>query len=561
MFASIRRHQHWIWYVVVFIVIVSFVVFFNPSSKMGGGRSSRDEGNYGSINGRPITALEYQNAARETEIFHYLRFQEWPGGEFSRRMGFDMEQETYRRLLLVDEFKRLNVEPGPQATAEMIARLFTGNSDQPFHEEMFQRFMKSILEPHHLTSEDFIRFARHELAREQLVTVYGLPGRLMTPQEGEFLYRQQNEPLASELAIFSASNYLSAVLISPTALQQYYTNRQADYRLLDRRQVEYIKFELTNFTAEADQLLSKQTNVSAYLDQQYLQRGTNFYTDKDGKPLAMAEAKKKILQEERDKTATFLARKQAGAFISQLFEATGEKGPRLDDFEKLALKKNLAARLSEPFDERDGPEALKVLSGFTTTTFRLTDDAPVATQPLPGEDGVYVIALKKRLPSEIQPFETVRAKVTEDYRHMEALKLARQAGEKFAAAATNGLAAGRKFEAIAAETKVNPVALPNFTLSTRTLPELDKGVSLSQLQNVASTLGAGKASPLVPTAEGGFVVYLKSRLPIDAEKMKKELPEFITRKREERQGVAYSEWFRRQAEESRLVMPQPVRQQ
>ena len=561
MFASIRRHQHWIWYVVVFIVIVSFVVFFNPSSKMGGGRNSGGEGNYGSINGRPITTLEYQNSAKETEIFHYLRFQEWPGGEFSRRMGFDMEQETYRRLLLAEEFKKLNVEPGARATADMIARLFTGNSDQPFHEETFQRFVKSILEPHHLTSEDFIRFARHELSREQLVTVYGLPGRLMTPQEGEFLYRQQNEPLSVEVTLFSVSNYLSAVLLSPTALQQYYTNRMADYRLPDRRQVEYVKFELTNFTVEADQLISKQTNVSAYLDQQYLQRGTNFYKDKEGKPLTPPEAKKKILEEEREKTATFLARKQAGAFITQLFDGLGEKGPRLDDFEKLAAKKILSPQFSEPFDERDGPEALKVLSAFSTTAFRLTDDAPVATQPLPGEDGVYVIALKKRFPSEIQSFETVRQKVTDDYKHAEALKLARMAGDKFAVAATNGLAAGRKFEAIVAETKVKPLVLSPFTLATRTLPELENRVNLAQLQNVAASLAAGKASSLVPTAEGGFVVYLKARLPVEMEKLKADLPEFITRKREERQGVAYSEWFRRQAEETRLVMPQPARPQ
>ncbi len=560
MFASIRRHQHWIWYVVVFIVIISFVVFFSPNAKMGS-RNSGEEGNRGSINGRPITTLEYQNAAKETEIFHYLRFQEWPGGEFSKRMGFDMEQETYRRLLLVEEFKKLNVEPGTRATADMIARLFTGNSDQPFHEESFQRFVKSILEPHHLSSEDFIRFARHELSREQLVTVYGMPGRLLTPQEGEFLYRQQNEPLSVELTLFSASNYLSAVLISPTALQQYYTNRMADYRLPDRRQVEYVKFDLTNFMVEADQLITKQTNVSAYLDQQYLQRGTNFYKDKEGKPLTPPEAKKKILEEEREKTATFLARKQAGAFITQLFEGNGEKNPRLEDFQKLAAKKNVSPRLSEPFDEREGPEALKVLSTFSTTAFRLTDEAPVATQPLPGEDGVYAIVLKKRFPSEIQSFETVRQKVTDDYKLAEALKLARAAGDKFVAAATNGLAAGRKFEAIVAETKVKPLSLPPFALSTSTLPELGNRVSLAQVKNVASSLAAEKVSSLVPTADGGFVVYLKARLPVDGEKMKADLPDFINRKRDERQGVAYSEWFRRQAEEMRLVMPQPVRPQ
>ena len=67
------------------------------------------------------------------------------------------------------------------------------------------------------------------------------------------------------------------------------------------------------------------------------------------------------------------------------------------------------------------------------------------------EDGVYVLGLKKRLPSELPPLESIREKVSEDYRKNQALTLARTAGQSFHGTLTNQLAQSKAFHAICQE--------------------------------------------------------------------------------------------------------------
>src|SRR6266446_4095535 len=53
MFGTIRRHQTWLWAVIITITIISFVIFFGPQSRFNS--SGRETSvYYGSINGQPV---------------------------------------------------------------------------------------------------------------------------------------------------------------------------------------------------------------------------------------------------------------------------------------------------------------------------------------------------------------------------------------------------------------------------------------------------------------------------------------------------------------------------
>ena len=70
MFGTIRRHQTWLWAVIITLTIISFVIFFSPYSKMN--NSGRRAGNYGAINGQRVTDLQYANAYREVDLHTFL---------------------------------------------------------------------------------------------------------------------------------------------------------------------------------------------------------------------------------------------------------------------------------------------------------------------------------------------------------------------------------------------------------------------------------------------------------------------------------------------------------
>ncbi|MEO6182499.1 MAG: SurA N-terminal domain-containing protein [Verrucomicrobiota bacterium] len=562
MIGTIRRHQQWLWIIIILAIIVSFVVYFSPTGK--GVFEKGDSYNFGSIKNRPITRDEFQRAQNEIEIFYFLRFGKWLTREDAVQTGFDLDRESYNRLLLIEKLKELNVQPTTEATAKWIGEIFRGGTDQAFPMERYQAFVKTELTPHNLNAEDFSRFATHQVGQQHLISVYGLGGKMITPQEAESFYRRLNEPLSTEAVFFPATNYLSGVSVTPTALGQFYTNNMAEYRLPDRVQVNYVKWEFTNYLAEADKELGKITNLSQRLEQIYFQRGTNTYKDEQGKPLSIEAAKAKIKEDERQVIAGFTARKKASEFLTDLFQGHDEKNPfSPEDLEKMAKAKGLEMKTTPTFDQINGAKQLKVSPAFVQTAFRLRNDDPedkakellYPSAPVFSEDAVYVIGFSKRFPSENQSFEKVSDRVTADYRADESLKLARQTGVAFASSLTNSAAAGKSFADLATQSKVNLVTLPAFSLSTRSLPELGDGRSLETLQNVASSLAPGQTSSFMPTTDGGLVLHLKSKLPVDEAKLKTELPEFLARQREQRMSAAFSEWFQKLPEEMKLVVP------
>jgi hypothetical protein len=384
------------------------------------------------------------------------------------------------------------------------------------------------------------------------VALEGITGSLVTPREAEALYRRENAPVVAEAVLFSASNYLASVAITPGAVAQFYTNNMSRYRVPEKVQVNYVKFDTTNFLAEADQLLAQNTNLSQAIEQIYVKRGPEFYKDGEGRTMPREAALLKIREDARREQATVLAQKKATEFMQELYALYEKEPKQLDNLERLASATGLQSAVTEPFTRREGPKDLKVLESFTGVAFALSPEQPIPSEPLVGEDAVYVIAFKKRIPSELQPQDSIRDKVTEDYRAYEAEQAARKAGQAFYATLTNGLAQGKSFQAVCLEANVLAAKLPSFSLATRSLPGWEGRVDLRLLQEVTATLAPGKTSGFVPTREGGLIVHVASRLPADEAKLKEELPAYVERMREERQREAFGEWFRKEFELARI---------
>ncbi|MCX6921664.1 MAG: peptidylprolyl isomerase, partial [Verrucomicrobia bacterium] len=405
-----------------------------------------------------------------------------------------------------------------------------------------EMFVKQVLQPRGFDMGDLERFVRHYMGIQELISTLGLGGKLVTPQEVSDLYKREHEELSTAAVFFTAQNYMAGVTVPPDALNQFYTNRQASYRIPDRVQVSYVAFNLTNFQAEAAQELAKMTNLDSQIDQAYQQNTTNFL--REVKATSLADAKVKVREARRKEIEMQAARKKAVEFASPLFDMDPV---RAENLETLAKQKGLEVRVSAPFDQRDGPRDMIVGQDFAQKAFSRTPEDPLAG-PLLGQDAVYVIALNKKLPSEIPTLDQIRDRVTRDYQFSQAQNLARNAGAAFYPTLTNGLAQGKTAAALCAEAKVQLVDIPPFSLSTRELPEVEGRITLNQFKQIAYGTPVGKASPFQFTSEGGVIVYVKSKLPMDVAKMNESLPVFANSVRQSRQNEAFNDWFRKEAE-------------
>jgi hypothetical protein len=535
MFGTIRKHQTWLWAVIITLTIISFVTFLSPNSKINGGR---DSANYGTINGEHITQVDYARAYREVDLHTFFMSGGHWLNEDKKQSRVDPERETYQWLFLTQLQRKLNIRVGDDAAAGMAQQMIRSFEKMGITSPAM--FIERVLQPHGLGVEDFERYIRHFVGIQEVINTYGLAGRLITPQEGRALYEREHQELATAAVFFSASNYLANVNVTPEALGQFYSNRLANYIIPERVQVSYVRFNVTNYLPSAETQLG--SNLTELVEANYQRLGTNYFADAK----SPEEAKTKIRQQLVRTQAMRDASKQALDFANVLFD---QKPFTPSTIEKLAATNGLTAAVSSPFSRDEDPKELPVGADFAKAAFGLTPDEPYAG-PLPGQDGIYVISYNKQLPRETPTLDQVRDRVAADFKRAQGMMQAQFSGRAFYETLTNGLAQGKDFTNICAEAHVQPTVLPPFSISTRSVPEAEDLISLNQLKQLAFSTAPGKVSPFQPTMEGGVVLYVKAKLPLDESKVQADIPTFVSNLRRARQQEAFEDWFRKEAEKA-----------
>ncbi len=541
MFGTIRKHQSWLWFVIIGVTCLSMVIYFQPGGKNGNQVAS---GNFGSIDNKPVTATEKQNTLNETALMYYMRTREWPDSAGASK-NFDLERETYQRLFLLRRLNEYNIHVDPDTAAElgvMILRQLGNGQTVPL-----EAFVEQVLKPHNMNAEDFQRFLEHDVAIQQLISVVGASGKLVTPAEIQFLYVEENQELAADAVFFSASNYLAKIQEpTPEALGQFYTNQMATYREPEKMQVSYVYFNVTNFNAQAEQQIG--TNLNRMAEEAFSRLGTNI--TRLGKTSEEAHAKiRELLIEE---TAISNAYSKAVTFQIEVVKDP----PKVENLATVAKEKGLEVKVTKPFEKEYGPTELDLGSTFPVASlFNLTPDEPFVDRPIRGADGVYVIAFDKLIPSRIPPLSEIHDRVVSDFKYSQAMRLAQVNGQSFSQTATNELAHGKTFAATCAATGVKPVELPPFSLSSQRLPEVEDHADVGTFKEVALSTSVGSASSFVPTREGGFVVHVKQRLPVDQTKMQAQLPEYSKAVRQRRESEAFEIWYNTEASRALRDIP------
>ena len=559
MFQHIRRHQKWLWFVISAAVIISFVWYFNPNQRAArnaaGGMGG--ETTVGTIDGQPISYATYKNTRNEAVLQYLFSYGEWPVDNEVTRQLRPIERETRTRLLLIDRIKDYDIQVSEKDIADWIATVFQDRETKQFHREFYDRFVAQLPQ-RGLSEEDFQRYAKHQVAISQLAAIAGAPGKLITPQEAEQQFREAHEKAQVKLVLFNSSNYLAKVEVTPEKIATFYTNRAANYRLPERIQLSYVAFHASNYMARAEERLVTITNLNQQIESEYAKRGPNAYPDSTGKPLPADAAKVKIREELKQETAMLEAKKDAFEFANALEKMpikTNSPNPA-ENLENLANAKKLQFRLSEPFGQGQEPKDMNVPSQFSRMAFGLSAEEPIITEPVQGEDAFYVVAFKRRIPSQLPALESVKEQVTQDYKRSEALRLCREGGQAFASAVTNAVASGKSFDEAAKAAGQTPTEIPAFPRDPRstTIAGLPPQLDASSLKATAFDLKSGQASGYIPARDGGYVVYLEKLLPAADEEVKTQLASYVEELRRRGASEAFNAWIMKQMQLAKLTL-------
>ena len=544
MIGTIRKHSKGLWLVIATLTIISFIGWnLNPASR-GGGVGGRN--GLGTIYGHKVTQQDYINARNEFYLFYWFHNNgEWPDRNPNIKPQ-EVDEQIYLRLMLEQKAEALGVHVSEDATALVAGQMLKslGRNGQPVP---FQTFLKQVLTPEGMTASDFERFARNDLAIQQLAQTLGLAGALVTPQEAAAAYQRERQEMSAQIVFFSASNFLSQIVAPPQAVAQFYTNYLAQYRLPDRVQVSFVEFNLTNYLAQSKAEWAK-TNLEEVVDLNYRQLGPDAFPD-----AKTPEAEKDKIREQLIRQRALLdARVKANEFATAVFNLTPA---RPENLATVAKQMGLTVNRPAPFGSQYGPLEFIAPTEFIKAAFALTPEDPISS-PKHGPTAEYVIALDRQLPSEIPPLDQIRDQVTQNYKLQLATVLAQRAGTNFVPALASKLAAGQSFASACVSAGFHPETLPPFSLTTPELPALAGRVNLTLLKQAIFATPPGHVSDFVETENGGFIVYVQSRLPVDAAVMTADLPQYTAGLRRARESEAFNLWV--QSEANRQLRNTPV---
>lgn len=543
MIGSIRKHSNWLWAIIVTAVIASFVIW----SDAGGGRNSFDFGgsDFGKLYGRPITRDQLLKARTAVSVDDALR-----GGR-ARGASADNERQVAELMVLQAKVKEMGIQVSDDAVGKYLRENFKDASTGTFNYDVF---IQNLLQRTRIDESTFLEHIRQQVAIQHMVEMVGAASRLVTPREVESDYRRDNERWVTKAALFSVSNRVASITAKPEELTKFYSNRIAYYRIPERSVLVYVRFDATNYIAEAESMISKEAGFTNRLEEFYKQRGAEMFRDENDKLLSKEAALRKIRDEASSQGALGLARQAAVRFNDELGALTNVTA---SSFAMTASKLKVPLRSTTPFRVGERIMGLETVQSLPQRVAGLNAETPY-TEPLDGDGFVVIPMLQTKLPPEIPSFETVRERVLQDYKMDRARAATREAGEKFQATAAAGLASGKRFDDIISSEKVPVISVPEFTTAAQNVAGLDSRLNLYLVRNAATSAKSNGVSRYTESSDGGFVLYLEKKEPVSDEAVKLALPTALAEARQQRRMSVFQSWFASEFQKSGALASKPT---
>ena len=545
MIGTIRKHSKAMWWVIIAAIIITFVWWGSQGPQKGNGHSM---GNYGVMNGVTITPTIYQESLREVKLYYFFSSGgSWPG-RGRQLQGFDVERETFNRILISQKMKEFGIHVDDDAVNKVASdRMRSLANGKPVS---LKEFESAVLAQEKLTTADFERYIRNELGIQQLFATLGMAGDLVSDEEVRALYQRDYQKIATQIALFSGRDYVKSVVSTPEKINEFYTNQMRRYELPERVRVSFVEFPFSNYLAAAKTELDNLTNLAELVENAVIQMGTNFPA---GVKTA-EEAKAKLIENEQKRIAGSNALKAAQDFNKALYETTPANAANIMT---LAKERGLTSQVSAAFSQNEAPAGLNVGADFVRAAFGLTATEPFC-DPVPSSDAFYVIAYHSQLPSEIPSLDSIRDRVTQDFQYIESAMLAQKAAIAFEGSLSNAMAGGKSFADACDKAGVKLTPLAPFSMSSTNISELTGHVrqdQLNQFKRVALATAPGQLTSLMPSADGAFMALVQARLPLDEAELKQNLPAFTRSVHQVRRSEVFNEWFKREAQKAFSTVP------
>jgi len=263
MFDSIRSHQRWMQFILLILIVPSFVFF----GVQGYSNFMATEPELASVGDQSINLGEF-NQARTAQLEQYRNML---GAQFDAA-AFDtptFRQELLNRMIDERTVAIAAMKGRYSVSDETLRRTIAAIPAVQENGQFSSQRYRDVLAAQGMTPTTFELGLRRDLAIAQVLQPIGLTARV--PFEvAEKLLVLLTEKRTVERRNFAAADYLSAVTITDDDVKKWYDNNQASLQIPENIDVQFIA--LNEETASKDIKISD-TNIESFYNQNLARYG------------------------------------------------------------------------------------------------------------------------------------------------------------------------------------------------------------------------------------------------------------------------------------------------
>ena len=442
------------------------------------------------IYGRNYTEAELQRKGLSFSVAMYAGLEDLiigltlgnPRGE---RAGSDFILNSY---VLEHEARRLGIIVDEDEVVGAIEKLPRFQTNGVFDPGKYRAFEENVLRPRGFSVEQFHELVSDQVRLQKLTALLGSTVEV-TPAEFRSEYVLTHQQTHVAVLRFDLAAFKAAIVPTEEEIKKVFAEREKTYTSAEKRAVRYVKLDLS----EAEKAL-----------------------------------KGKELMEARQNLAN-----RANDFGQDLLKEGAS-------FDEVAKTYKLEVKTIPEFSEAQPPADLAAVPQAAEAAFKLTEQEPLS-DALPMGNGYCILHLDKVTPSRQLTFEEARPQVVEQIKTERANAALVSKGNEVQAKIAADLKAGKSFAdaAMAAGQKVED--FPVFSLANA--QELAEKPDAQEIISKAVALSEGELSELLPIANGGLLVFLEKREPIDEAQYQKDEASQMAARRERKGRITFMGWL------------------
>jgi peptidyl-prolyl cis-trans isomerase D len=485
-----------LWYIVLGVIVVSFVGFFSPS--VGKQASSAPEKVMGSLYGKDVGAKEFRAAYSNMRLMYILS----TGREPEVTDAFI--DQIWVQLAVLRKAADEKMVVGDAEVIQQIQRLplFQGQNgvfDQNAYRVIVGRLGAS--------SKQIETMVREQIAVQKMIS-RSTQAALISPAELKRVYHLYTDKVVLDYAVLSREDMEKTVSVSLEEAQAAFAENMEAFRIPAKVGVSYVEFPVSDFIVDAEvaegaALEIYNQNIDAYRVENEDESAPVEY-----KPFESVEGE--INGTLLGTAARNLAIEKATSFVAAVApKAQGEK----PNFKGEAELAGLTVKTVPKFGPSDDVEGVDPTAPFKNAALGLqADDYSSFSDAVVGRDNVYVISLDKRFDSFLPEFSVVEDDAMGFARAQAANDALIARIDEIEVAVQAALEKGLGFKMIMKSLGLTVETTEEFDLSS----EMESEYSEVFLR-VAATVPQGKLCQTVPVQQGALISYVSQRTTQDSE--------------------------------------------